>query len=994
MCFTVVFVVGISQSAHAQDRTISGKVTSESDGTTLPGVSVVVKGTTIGTQTDGDGNYTLSVPSTGTLIFSFIGFKTKEVAIGSASVVDASLGEDAKTLEEVVVTGYGVQEKRSITGSVASVKGSTFRDLPVQSMDRALQGRAAGVQVSAASGQPGGALTVRIRGTGSINGNNDPLWIIDGVQMGRLGGSGQGSSNPLGAINPNDIESIDILKDAAASAIYGAQAANGVVIVTTKKGKGKTTIDISTQYGVVKPLNLYDMTNARQFATLKEEAYVNAGLGAAAAHATFGDPNDPDLPSYDWVKALFRDAKLSTTDLSISAGDDKTTFLFSGSYQMQEGQVIMSDWKRGTGRLNITHKANERLNMAANISMAYQETFGSIADGNFVNGPFMAAFSSQPTSPARAEDGRYNRYPLVGSHLSGYNILQGVNEEVRTGKTYQTISSLSAGFKIIEGLTLNALVGIDFSNNRDDNQRPGSIPAFAGGQVTITNRRTINWNDNVTLNFSRKFADVHSVSAMVGYEYKQQIRQGVTAQQFGYPDPYFVLLSSGATARPATEFFSEFRRQGIFGQVKYAYNDKYMADFTLRRDGSSRFGKNSRYGTFYAGSVAWRIKEEAFLSGVTFLDELKLRAGYGVVGNSEIGDYDALTLFGPRTLAQYLGQPVMAPTQIGNDLLTWENNTQFNVGVDFGFIGGRIYGSVEYFDRLTEDLLFSVPLPSDSGFGSIVGNAGSVSNKGIEVELGATVLDMAGFKWETNFNFATLKNELKSLPGGQERVGNTLIVGEPLRFFYLLEFAGVNPANGKTMIYDTLGNLSYAAQNRDAAVRGSAIPTYYGGWSNTFSYKGISLDVFFQFQGGNKAFNQDMYNYYTSGSVANNQFASQMDRWQQPGDITNVHRPFEGNAIDGHDQYFGAFGTTQFLSDASYIRLKQVTLAYSLPSDLIKRIGMSRVKVFVQGLNLATWTKYDGIDPEVVSNNNNTGVSTYGAYPVGRQYSAGINLTF
>jgi len=1000
--FSVLMLV--TSVAWAQDRTISGRVTSADDGSTLPGVNVLLKGSQTGSITDVDGVYKLSIPASGgTLVFSFVGYATQEVAVGSRAVVDVQMASDIKQLSEVVVTGYGVQEKRTLTGSISSVKGDVLANLPVQTLDRGIQGRLAGVQISAQSGQPGGALNVRVRGIGSINASNDPLWIVDGVQMGRFGQSTQGSSNPLGSINPNDIESVEVLKDAASSAIYGAQAANGVILVTTKKGKkGKTKLEINGQYGTVQPLNLYEMMNGPQFARIKEEAYRNAGLPVATSYSTFGDPNDANLESHDWAKEMFQNGQLGTYDISMSGGDEKTSFLFSGSYQFQEGQIIKSDWKRGTARLNITHKPNQKLTIGANISLAYQRTFGAIANGNFVNGPFQAAFTAQPTSNPYNGEGGFALYPTrsPGSHLFGYNIKQGVEQELRLGRTPQTVSSFNLAYEILPGLTASTFAGVDASFGTDNNQRPGTIPVFAGGQNVVTSRRTIAWNTNSTLNYTKKIADIHQLSGLVGFEFRKEERGGVTASQFTYPNPALTLLSSGATARPASEFFFDNARQGVFGQVKYALKDRYIADVTLRRDGSSRFGSNTKYGTFYAGSLGYRISEESFMDGITWLDDLKVRVSYGKIGNSDINDYDWFTAYGSPAAgsagipagAQYLGGSILRLSRLGNDLISWESEVQSSAGIDFALFGSRLTGSVEYYSNLTKDLLFDVPLPTDSGVGSVRGNSGEVVNRGFDIELGGVIMDRAGFKWNASANFSTLHNELVSLPNNQKRIGNSLIVGEPISFNYLFQFAGINPANGKAMIYDTLGNLAYRGSNRDAAVRGSNIPTYFGGVSNNFSYKGLNLEVFFQYQGGNKAFNGDLYNLYASGSNANNQLVSQLERWQKPGDITNVVRPFQGGVIDGLDQQFSTFGTTQFMSDASYVRLKQVTLSYNLPANLVSKMNLSKVSVFVQGLNLWTYTKFQGIDPEVVSNNNGTGVSSFGAYPVARQFMGGISI--
>lgn len=1000
----------------AQDRSISGKVSGD-DGSSLPGVNVLVKGTTIGTVTSADGDYRITLPAgQNTLVFSFVGYETKEVLVGAQSVIDVVLSTDVQQLSEVVITGYGTQEKRTLTGSVSSVKGEVIENLPLQSVDRAIQGRIAGVQIAAASGAPGGALNVRVRGVGSVNGSNDPLWIVDGVQLGRFGQSTQGSANPLASINPNDIESIEVLKDAASAAIYGAQAANGVVIVTTKKGKkGKSALDVTAQFGRVQPLNLYQMLNGNQFATLRAEAAVNSlPLGATQAqrdaalqgsYTTFGNPSDGNLTNYNWVDALFRTGSLGTYDISMSGGDDKTTFLLSGSYQFQEGQIIMSDWKRGTARLNITHKPIKNLTIGANLSLAYQRTFGTITNGNFVNGPFQAAFSSQPTSDPFTDDGRYAPYPerSLSGHLFGYNILQGVNEEVRLGRTPQTVSSLNIAYEVIPGLTISGFAGVDASFGTDNNQRPGTIPVFPGGQMVVVSRRTLNWNTNSTVAYSKKFNEIHSVSALAGFEYRKEERGGVTASQFTFPNPALRLLSQGSTARNAAEFFFDNGRQGMFGQLKYVLKDRYIADVTVRRDGSSRFGSQTKFGNFYAGSLAYRISEEAFLDNVTWLDDLKVRVAYGKVGNSEINDYDWFTAYGSPAGTQYVGGSLLRLTRLGNDLITWEEENQFNVGIDYALFGGRIRGSVEYYNFETLNQLFDVALPTDAGIGIVRGNSGSVVNRGVDIEIEGVVIDRGDFKWTSLLNFSTLHNEVTGLPGGQKRLylpnsNSWLFTGQPISNHYLFQYAGVNPANGKSMIYDTLGNLAYRGTTRDAAVRGTPIPSYFGGLTNTISYKGITLDIFFQFQGGNQAFNADLYNYYGTGSSPNNMLVETLGRWQRPGDISNVPRLSTNGQVDGFDQQHGQLfgsgilGSTQFMSDASYVRLKQVTLSYAVPSKLLSRFKIAKANVFVQGLNLWTYTKYFGIDPEVVTNNNGTGQSAFGVFPVGRQFTAGITL--
>ncbi len=1007
----------LTSVAWAQERTVSGRVTSAEDGSTLPGVNVLVKGTKNGTVTDAQGQYTISVGGSETLVFSFIGLQSLEIAVDSRSVIDVQMVTDVTQLSEVVITGYGMQqEKRSLTGAISSIKGDAFENLPVQSADRAIQGRLAGVQVGAASGQPGGALNVRVRGIGSINANNEPLWIVDGVQMSKLGGTGQGSQNPLTAINPNDIESIDVLKDAASAAIYGAQAANGVVIVTTKKGKkGAPQVDFTMQQGVVQPMNLYKVMNGVEYATIRTEAYNNAGLTGATA--LYGDLTNPSsIPNYDWVNGMFRDAKLSTYDGSISGGDDKTSFLLSGSYQTQDGQIIQSNFKRGTTRLKLTHKLSDKITVGANISLAYVRTFGTIANGNFVNGPFSAVYNMMPISPAYNEStGGYNKYPINGQvHNFQYNIIQGAYEEVRLGRTAQTVSNFNISYAILPGLTLNGFAGADFSTNRDDNQRPSTIPAFAAdnNQITVTYRRTLNYNTNTTLNYSKKFNDVHSVNALLGFEYKEEQREQVTAQQFGFANPQLRQLSQGSVARPASGAFFGNKRQGFFGQVKYAYNDKYLADFTLRRDGSSRFGASNRYGTFYAGSVGWNIKGENFMQSVSFVDNLKLRASIGLVGNSEIGDYDGLTQYSTVnpgvSLAlgaqpgSFNGSPVFRPIRLGNEFLTWESEQQISGGVDFGLWGSRLYGSIEYYSNTTKALLFDIPLPSDAGFVNYKGNAGKILNRGIEIELGGVVLNTAsGLKWDISGNFSTLHNEVLELSNGGERLGGPgsptfLIKGEPISFNYVFDYAGVNPATGRSMHYDVNGNPTYNPLVAvDGYAKSSPIPKYFGGVSNKFSYKGIGLDVFFQYQGGNEVYLGDLQNIALGGSSFNNQLKSQLARWQNPGDMTNVPRPYGNNGIiNGYSQNAGS-ASTRWYSDASYVRLKQITLSYDIPKAILSKMGVRKINVFAQALNLVTWSKFEGIDPEVISTANNVGgQSTYGNFPNGKQFMAGLTIGF
>src|SRR5690606_36147444 len=497
---------------------ISGTVTSSEDGLPVPGATVLVKGTVIGTSTDLEGRYTINALSGGdVLIVRFVGLGTQEININNRSVINVVMEPEITSLSEYVITSYGDQTRREVTGTISSIKGEIFQDMPIQSFDRAMQGRVAGVQVTSNSGQPGGRLSVQIRGVGSINAGTEPLYIVDGVQVASVGLSGQGSQNALASINPNDIASIEVLKDAASASIYGAQAANGVVLITTKRGaNAKTKLRLSVQEGIVQPMELYQVMNANQLASIKRQAYLNAGLDPDNATAIFGSPGDRELASTDWVDAIYREGRLSIYDLSVSGGDEKTQFYLSGSHTFHEGHVIMSDYTRTTGRLNLTHKPTEDYTINANIALSRQITNGSIDRGNFVNSPFVAAYLARPNVPIYNEDGTFAPYP--NSHLFGYNIVQGVVQELRRGSSFQTVSNLQMTYQILPWLGVTAFAGIDFSDSKDENNRPSTIPAFAdfGGATYNADSRLINTNANANFNFNKKFRDIHTITGILG----------------------------------------------------------------------------------------------------------------------------------------------------------------------------------------------------------------------------------------------------------------------------------------------------------------------------------------------------------------------------------------------------------------------------------------------------------------------------------------------
>lgn len=1007
----VLFVLAaFSTTVFAQTRTVSGKVTGSDDGLPLPQVSIFLKGTTTGVPTNLDGEYRINVPTSGgILVFRYLGYVTQEIEIGNQTVINVIMAPEATSLGEVVVTGYGVESKRDLTGSIGQVKAEEIAGLPVQSFDKAIQGRIAGVQIQSASGQPGGFASFLIRGQSSLT-SNTPLFIVDGVQVISGGIGGQASSNALAALNPDDIESIEVLKDAAAAAIYGAQSANGVVIITTKRGGAdQTKVEIGYQIGVNQPINLYDMMDARQFAEIRAEAFANAGLNVGIALSAYGNPNDPStLNNYDWVDAMYHDGLLQTFTAKVSGGTDKTSFYVSAATEEQEGHIIKSTFNRRTVRTNINHKASEKLTMGLNLGITESRQFGTIA-GGFVNSPLFAAFAAQPNSPAiNPETGEFNPYPLSGrQHLVQYNILQGVNEEVREITSASILANLNLNYKILDNLSFNILGGVNFINSQDVNNRPASIPVFSGfgGQVFIGNDRRLNWNANATLNGNTSFGDGdHSVSGILGVEVVRSNFEDQNATVRGFANPAQRTLDDAATFFNINGSETYNTRAGAFIRGNYDYKKKYYFNATFRRDGSSRFGAQNRVGTFWSTGASWRIKDEGFMQNVNFLDDLKLRVSYGELGNSNgINDFEAVPSFSGS--GQYLGAPGQV-LNLANDQLTWERSKQLNFGFDYAILDSRISGSIDFFRNDTGDQLFNTPLPLESGFTAIRSNVGEVRNEGIELELQSVNIDRGDFKWVSNFNITFLRNEVLSLPGGLDSLGvgtvNDLIVGQSTDFLWGVNYAGVNPANGRPMWINRAGQYVYGNidPQEDAYVIGKANPDGFGGLANTLTYKGFTLDVFFQFQFGLDAINTDLSAYADSGSGENNQLVSQLDRWQNPGDVTNVPIAYEGGQVDGFDLTSlvtnpgDVINNGRYMSDASYLRLKQVTLAYDLPSSFVSKIGMDRVNLFAQAINLWTLTNYDGIDPEVAGRQASVGGSNTGQFPVGRQLTMGINITF
>lgn len=1016
----------MSVLAWAQDRIVTGKVTSADDGSSLPGVNVVLKGTTSGSVTDVDGNYSISVPSAGgTLVFTFIGLRSIEVETGTRSQVNVQMQVDVTQLTEVIVTGYASQEKRTVTGAISSVKGDDIENLPLQSFDRAIQGRAAGVMVLSNNGIPGGAVNVRIRGTGSISAGNDPLYIVDGVQLNSRSDALYTQSNPLSFLNPNDIESIEILKDAASAAIYGSQAANGVVIITTKKGKkGKAKFNFNTYFGTSEPLKKLETLNSQEWFQMRREARLNAGQNMlVATHNTLNDmgvrPADfntttpnytqeqldeiaANLQTYDWQDEAMRDGKVQNYELSISGGDDKTNFYLSGSYSKQEAIVKPIDFQRGTVNMKVGHKATEKLEIGASVNLStFSQNVPFSVDGSFLGSPAFAVSTILPHNRIYNEDGSFNT-SILG--VLNQNPIAVLNWNSGVTTTNQTVGNLNFSYKILDGLTFRSLWGVDHRFLKGDRYTDPRTPDGAGvlGRGAIQSYTNTNFISTQTLNYVKSF-DVHNLSVLVGGEYRSDVSEGMSGTGIGFPSFQFRTIQSAATPEGITSFWGGFKRVGVFGRVNYDYNKKYLLAFTGRYDGSSKFGANNKFGFFPSAEVGWVAKEESFLRDVNAVSELKLRASYGQTGNDDffaVGVdsryYPSQGLYGAA--GNYNSQGGIRPTGLAYPDLKWERNITFNVGVDFGFFNNRLTGAVDAFERTSKDLLLAQPVLFTSGYSTITTNVGELVNRGLEIELRSINVDNDLLKWESSFNITFLKNEVTKLYGDlKELPGDPSVrVGESLGTHFTQRFAGVNPATGRPMWYDINGNPKYQVVAGDRVVAGNSLPEYYGGLNNTITIKRFEFTFFFQYEYGRVVSDGQVGFLRENGTrlTLNALRETAEARWTSPGQITHIQRPY----LNGPEPRGSGVNTgTTNLQKADYIRLKQISLAYNFNPSLLTKLKISNAKIYAQGLNLWTYDDYLGYDPEWVGSISPTTGANGGAIgivPQLKSYTIGLQLSF
>lgn len=998
-----------------QQNAITGRVRVMLDGMprAVSGITVRDRASGVQTATDAEGYFRIAAEPGAKLQFSLLGYTTVDINTAKQGEIDVILEPLVNDLEEVVITGYAQQMKREITGSISSVKADEIAGALSTSLDAAMQGRMAGVNVQSRVGIPGAAIKVEVRGTGSITAGTDPVYIVDGIILNTDNASSVLSTNPLANINPDDILSIEVLKDAAAASVYGAQAANGVVLITTKKGRtGAANLSVSYRNGTVTPTNLMELMNTQEYLNARFEAMRNSNpawteqqvwtnvLNASRLPNTLTPEEIAELPTYDWQDAAYRTGISNKIDIAVDGGGERNNYRISGAYEDTEGSIVGSDFKRGTVNFNYSNRITSNVEISSNINLStirQEGPNGALGSTTQYTAPSYSSPMILPFIPIYLENGEFNAdrngFPGIFTQNPLYSTKVNDLIERNTG----VFGNLQLTYDILDNLRYKTIIGIDY---RDIGARnyidPRSQEGFARrGILTEYGENPVSFTNSHILSYSPELGGEHKLTALGGLEYRSFTNQSAMTRGEGFPSFEFRQLQSAAIITDATSSWTGVKRMGSFIQANYTFGNRFMASGIVRYDGSSRFGANNRFGWFPAISAGWDIAQESFIKNKSLINQLKIRVGYGETGNDQIGNFVSRSLYGGGIT--YNGESGIRANSLGNAGLRWERNATANIGVDFSLLNNRIFGAVEVYQRLSKDLLLNKPVVWAGGFSEIIDNLGEVSNKGLEVELGAHVISSPTFNWRTNFNITFQRNRVEKLYDGELVLpgDQTVRVGYSLRTHVLPQYAGVNAANGKAVWYDGAGNLTYSPPTMTEtsfAPYGlpNELPDYYGGFNNEFTYKGISLGVFFQYDFGRVLYNNMNRNMSRKGDLQINGIRWYYDnRWQEPGQITSVSRP-RNNAAEVNSSR-SDLASTRYLEDASYIRLKNISLGYNIPSELLSAIKVQTAKVFVQANNLVTWTAFTGYDPEFYVTGSNT-TSNVGIIPMTRSFFIGVQM--
>lgn len=1042
----VVSVMGLGAVAHGAplsssvfikgttiDKAVTGQVLSADDNTPIPGVSVVLKGSRTGTNTDADGKFKIDVPDNGAvLVFSSVGFVTQEVPVGAKSMISVSLASDLKNLTEVVVVGYGTQKKSQMTGAISSVSAKQISEMPITNIGQAMQGRVAGVDVAQSGSKPGTVPKVLIRGRRSFNAGNNPLYVVDGIPLAgdrnELMSTGRPFDFTSGGyedMNPNDVASMEILKDATATAIYGARGANGVVLITTKRGeatKGKTTISYDTYVGVTEALDKVRLFSGPEFAE-----YIRESRRGIASGSTYKDENGNPVPTGQ--SNAFADSKLfeaveldgiannRTTDyqsmilrkgfqqnhsLGVQGGNEKTQFYISGSFFKDKGISAGLDYSRTSLRANIDHNINKRIKVGLSSYLMY-----SVRNGADLN-PYSFTLNQNPLGKAYDDQGKIIFAPTNDALLTNplAEIVPGAQIDQR--KKYRILNSLYAEAKIIDGLKYRVNFGPDFAIERGGRFIGAQTNARKGGdpQAAIYNQYGFNWTLENILTYNKTFASKHNLGITALHSIQREHFEANTISVQGVPaeTQEFYNVGNASAVLGVGSVLIPWTLNSYMARINYDYNDKYLITVTARRDGSSRFGKNTKYGTFPGVALGWNLSNEDFLKGVNWLDQLKLRVSYGIVGNQGVSPYQTQGLLG-RTIYAWDSNPAYGyrPTTIGNPDLKWESSASTNIGVDFSFLKGRIQGSLELYQTNTTDLLLSDQLPGSIGFSSVTRNVGETRNRGIEVSVSSiNVNSKGGFKWSTDFAFTKNTEAILSLyNGAKDDLGNKWFIGSPLSEYFDYEKAGIwqlNEADQAKAYGSRVGQIKVKDQNGDGKINaddrvklGSDIPNWSGGITNRFAYKGIDLSFFIYARIGQKIISGFHQN---NNALAGRYQQMYVDYWTEKNPTNEFPQP-------NKDQEFPVNNTAIIYYDGSFVKIRNINFGYTFSNKLTKKLGLESLRIFSSIQQPKIWSKYrskyNGVDPESSTSptgGNNSSSVGGNITPATRVITVGLNVKF
>lgn len=998
LLFTAVLLLGISSALNAQNLTVSGFVTDASSGEGVPYASVQLKGSTkVYTMTDANGAYSISVPGSASLTVSCLGYMTAEIHVDGKTALDIGLNPDKNVLDDVVVVAYGTVRREANTGSVSSVKNSELAEVPATSVDKMLSGKMAGVTITSGSGQPGSTSSIRVRGTSSINAGNEPLWVVDGIPVmtsdfRQLSNAGVGGGSSSTFLNPNDIESITVLKDAAAASVYGSRAANGVILVTTKSGKaGKARFTARAKFGaqqLINDNNVRPLTGSELIA-YRRDCAINAGY----------NPDDPASDYYypesllangttNWYKELTRVGTLQEYEINATGGTDKASYYSSVSYHKNEGVFYGVDYERITARVNADMRLTNTLKTGAKFNLSYANSNSGQMGDLYYSNPTVAMWTILPWTPCRNEDGSFNVNIPENSDTNPRAVAA---YDTYNDKDYRLQGSMYLEWKPIRQLTFKTNNGLEFVYV--DSRQYWSPETHKGTATLFTYwNKDIRYTTSNTITFEDKYGD-HSVRVLAGQEAMRDKLDllGLMSPKVSPTIPY-------PTTSPAADDQGDFSLVdesllSFFGVFDYNYLNRYYLQASVRADGSSLFGSNNKWGVFWSVGGSWNVNKENWMKwSRQWLSALKIRASYGVNGNNNIAPYKAYGVYGTT---QYNGITGMVPSSPANPDLSWEKNATYNIGVDFGFFDDRLTGSLDYYFRKTKDMLLSKQVPYTTGFGSNFMNVGAIRNKGVEFQLEGVILRNNDWYWTAGFNIAFNRSLVLDLAGSEylsvvdSRAGSNdstplrIVPGRRLFTYYVRDWYGVNPSNGDPIWYDKEGNLTSDYSKARYIYAGSPEPKATGGFNTSVSWKGITLSGYFEFVAGSKVVTS-MNNDTDGADMTTNVSTLSLNYWKKPGDTGVLPKPVAGAPKKPYVR------STRDIQNGSYLRIKDVSLSYNLPERILKPIKMSGVRLYVSALNPYTFHHVRALDPEV----GPLGYTMGASHSMVKSFVGGIEVSF